>query len=76
MEGRFTPQSFENIFSKYDMDRDGALSLKETFSMMAGHRCAADPFGVSGLYTSFLFLKIYIFVFPFVRYDYKICNSN
>lgn len=37
------------------MDRDGALSLKETFSMMAGHRCAADPFGVSWIiHISFL----------------------
>lgn len=45
-EGRFVPQAFEDMFSKYDRDRDGALSLGELFEMMHGNRCAADPFGV------------------------------
>lgn len=45
-EGRFLPQAFEDMFSKYDRDRDGALSLGELFEMMHGNRCAADPFGV------------------------------
>ncbi|KAL1869025.1 hypothetical protein Plec18167_008028 [Paecilomyces lecythidis] len=53
MEGRFTPQLFENIFSKYDKDGDGALNLKEMFSMMAGHRCAADPFGWGAAFFEF-----------------------
>jgi len=44
-EGRFIPQLFENLFSKWDKDNDGALRLSELFSMMKGHRCAADPFG-------------------------------
>ncbi|CRG87595.1 putative peroxygenase 3 [Talaromyces islandicus] len=44
-EGRFVPQQFENIFSKYDGDSDGALTLSELFKLMHGHRCAADPFG-------------------------------
>lgn len=44
-EGRFLPQAFEDMFSKYDRDRDGALSLGELFEMMHGNRCAADPFG-------------------------------
>lgn len=46
-EGRFVPQNFENIFSKYDQDGDGILTLAELFSMVRGHRCAVDPFGVS-----------------------------
>ncbi|GAQ46703.1 hypothetical protein AtubIFM55763_005967 [Aspergillus tubingensis] len=44
-EGRFVPQSFENMFAKYDRDGDGALTLRELFDMMHGNRCAADPFG-------------------------------
>ncbi|EXJ91161.1 hypothetical protein A1O1_04270 [Capronia coronata CBS 617.96] len=44
-EGRFIPQLFENLFAKWDKDNDGALGLGELFSMMKGHRCAADPFG-------------------------------
>lgn len=41
------PQNFENMFSKYDQDGDGVLTLGELFSMIKGHRCAVDPFGVS-----------------------------
>jgi peroxygenase len=44
-EGRFVPQAFENIFSKYDSDKDGALTFFELFSLIHGHRCAMDPFG-------------------------------
>ncbi|KAL4793904.1 Caleosin related protein-domain-containing protein [Aspergillus venezuelensis] len=44
-EGRFIPQAFENMFSKFDKDYDGALTLGELFDMMHGNRCAADPFG-------------------------------
>ncbi|CAP78963.1 Pc03g00010, partial [Penicillium rubens Wisconsin 54-1255] len=44
-EGRFIPQLFEDLFSKWDKDGDGALTLRELFQLMHGHRCAADPFG-------------------------------
>ncbi|KAG4414699.1 hypothetical protein IFR04_012181 [Cadophora malorum] len=44
-EGRFVPQNFENLFSKYDKTGTGSLSLRELFDMMHGHRCAVDPFG-------------------------------
>ncbi|KAL4936799.1 hypothetical protein BDV06DRAFT_227559 [Aspergillus oleicola] len=44
-EGRFVPQAFENMFSKYDKDHTGALTLNELFDMMHGNRCAIDPFG-------------------------------
>ncbi|KAI7978606.1 hypothetical protein EIK77_006941 [Talaromyces pinophilus] len=46
-EGRFAPQNFENVFAKYDSDRDGAISLSDIFRLMKGQRVAADPFGVS-----------------------------
>lgn len=44
-EGRLVPQSFENMFSKYNKHGDGTLTLSELFTMIKGHRCAADPFG-------------------------------
>ncbi|KAJ5982365.1 hypothetical protein N7451_012465, partial [Penicillium sp. IBT 35674x] len=44
-EGHFLPQLFENLFSKWDQDDDGALTLRELLMLMHGHRCAADPFG-------------------------------
>ena len=40
------PQAFENIFSKYDRDGRGALSLSDLVSLLHGNRCAGDPFGV------------------------------
>lgn len=45
-EGRLVPQSFENMFSKYNKNEDGTLTFGELFTMIKGHRCAADPFGV------------------------------
>jgi hypothetical protein len=41
------PQNFENLFAKYDSDRDGAISLADIIRLMKGQRVAADPFGVS-----------------------------
>lgn len=46
-EGRFVPQNFENLFSKYGRAKEENLSLGDLFSLMRGQRCAADPFGVS-----------------------------
>jgi peroxygenase len=45
-EGRFIPQNFENIFSRYDKEKCGALSFRELRDLMHGQRCAADPYGV------------------------------
>lgn len=45
-EGRFVPQTFQNVFAKYDKEGDGTLTLREMFDMMSGQRVAADPFGV------------------------------
>ncbi|KAK0714184.1 Caleosin related protein-domain-containing protein [Lasiosphaeria miniovina] len=44
-EGRFCPQMFENMFSKWDTDGDGTLSAGQLLNMIAGHRLAVDPFG-------------------------------
>lgn len=47
-EGRFLPQMFEDLFSKWDVSNEGALSACQLRRMIAGNRLAADPFGVSG----------------------------
>ncbi|KAK3690397.1 Caleosin related protein-domain-containing protein [Podospora appendiculata] len=52
-EGRFVPQAFEDLFSKWDLDDDGALSAAEFLNMVAGHRVAADPFGWFAAYFEF-----------------------
>jgi len=44
-EGRFRPQMFEDIFSKWDSDGDGSLTFRELFDMIRGNRNAVDPFG-------------------------------
>ena len=46
-EGRFVPQFFEDMFSKWDEGDRGSLSGGELWSMIAGNRLAADPYGVS-----------------------------
>ncbi|KAK4152186.1 Caleosin related protein-domain-containing protein [Chaetomidium leptoderma] len=44
-EGRFLPQMFEDMFSKWDVHRSGSLSGRELWHMIKGNRLAADPFG-------------------------------
>ncbi|KAK5991965.1 Peroxygenase 1 [Cladobotryum mycophilum] len=44
-EGRFVPQKFEDLFTKWDKDGDGSLNLKEILNMMHGNRVAGDLFG-------------------------------
>ncbi|OKL58044.1 hypothetical protein UA08_06812 [Talaromyces atroroseus] len=45
-EGRFVPQAFENLFTKYSRNgEEDTLSLADIFRLMKGHRVAADPFG-------------------------------
>lgn len=46
-EGRFRPQQFEDMFAKYDTDRDGTLTFRQLRQLMSGNRNAVDPFGVS-----------------------------
>jgi hypothetical protein len=45
-EGRFVPQNFEDMFSKWDVTHSGSLSAGELWRMIKGNRLAADPFGV------------------------------
>ncbi|KAJ5195552.1 uncharacterized protein N7498_008990 [Penicillium cinerascens] len=44
-EGRFVPQNFENLFSKFGNPDEGTLSFYQLRNLMHGNRCAADPFG-------------------------------
>ncbi|KAK1763165.1 Caleosin related protein-domain-containing protein [Phialemonium atrogriseum] len=44
-EGRFVPQKFEDLFSKWDKEGGGSLTFMELFSMIHGNRLVADPFG-------------------------------
>lgn len=44
-EGRFVPQKFEEIFSKYDHGNKGGLTLSEVNEMVRGNRNIADPNG-------------------------------
>ncbi|KXS22162.1 caleosin CLO3-2 [Gonapodya prolifera JEL478] len=44
-EGRFVPQKFEEIFSKYDRERKGALTFRELMTMIRAQRNWVDPFG-------------------------------
>ena len=45
-EGRFVPQMFEDMFSKWDVTGSGSLSARELWDMIRANRLAADPFGV------------------------------
>ena len=55
------PQAFEDLFSKWDYDNDGALSFGQFFELIRGNRVAADPFGVS-------------FPQDLLRFDRKVLN--
>ncbi|KAK4119762.1 Caleosin-domain-containing protein [Parathielavia appendiculata] len=44
-EGRFVPQLFEDMFSKWDVHGSGSLSAGELWNMIRANRLAADPFG-------------------------------
>ncbi|KAK4108277.1 Caleosin-domain-containing protein [Canariomyces notabilis] len=44
-EGRFLPQNFEDMFSKWDVTGSGSLSASELWNMIKGNRLAVDPYG-------------------------------
>ncbi|CAB4485836.1 Caleosin-domain-containing protein [Rhizophagus irregularis] len=44
-EGRFVPEKFEEVFSKYDRDNKGGLSLKDIKQVIRGNANVFDPFG-------------------------------
>jgi hypothetical protein len=60
-EGRFVPQSFENIFSKYAEGRD-YVTVADVSRVLKGQRCLADPFGWFGAF--FEWLVTYILLWP------------
>ena len=44
-EGRFVPQKFEELFTKWDRDGKGAVSFNELWQMTSDLKCVMDPFG-------------------------------
>jgi peroxygenase len=44
-EGRFVPEKFEEMFSKFDQDNKGGLYFNELMEMLAEKRNVLDPFG-------------------------------
>ncbi|GAQ81996.1 Caleosin [Klebsormidium nitens] len=44
-EGRFVPEKFEEIWSKYDRDNKGALTVSQLFEMTQGNAVVYDLFG-------------------------------
>lgn len=44
-EGRFSPQHFEEIFTKYDRGSKGGLSLMDIVRMLKGNALIMDPVG-------------------------------
>ncbi|CAG8840057.1 2711_t:CDS:2, partial [Racocetra persica] len=44
-EGRFVPEKFEEIFSKYDREFKGGLSFGDIQRLIYGNANACDPFG-------------------------------
>jgi peroxygenase len=60
-EGRFVPQKFEEIFSKYANGRD-YVTIQDVFDLMKGQRCIADPIGWGG--ALFEWMATYIMLWP------------
>lgn len=60
-EGRFVPQKFEEIFSKYAGGRD-YITFWEVVDMIKGQRCVADIIGWGG--AIFEWLATYIMLWP------------
>ncbi|KAL2018110.1 hypothetical protein VTK56DRAFT_1240 [Thermocarpiscus australiensis] len=52
-EGRFVPQSFEDMFSKWDVQGRGSLSATELWHLIASNRLVADPFGWGAAFFEF-----------------------
>jgi len=57
-EGRFVPEKFEEIFSKYDRDNKGGLNFSDIVRMIRGNSNAFDPFGWAS--TSFEWGSLYL----------------
>ncbi|KAF9425289.1 hypothetical protein BGZ94_007675 [Podila epigama] len=53
-DGRFVPQRFEDIFSKYAPPGQDGLTLDDVFVMLRGQRVIMDPIGWFGMATYLL----------------------
>ncbi|KAM0258098.1 hypothetical protein ACHAQJ_004003 [Trichoderma viride] len=60
-EGRFVPQKFEDMFSKYADDKD-YVTMRDVLNLLKGQRLLADPFGWGGAF--FEWLATYILLWP------------
>ncbi|KAL6829906.1 hypothetical protein THAR02_02850 [Trichoderma harzianum] len=60
-EGRFVPQKFEDMFSKYADDKD-YITVRDVFNMLKGQRLLADPFGWAAV--SIEWFTTYILLWP------------
>ncbi|KAF5622086.1 het-E-1 heterokaryon incompatibility protein [Fusarium tjaetaba] len=59
-EGRFVPQKFEDIFSKYAEGRD-YLTIWDVMNLMKGQRLIADPIGWGGAFFEYLMPNFNLF---------------
>jgi peroxygenase len=53
--GRFVPAHFDALFDRYDLDRDGALSLSEFMHRARSQRDCFDFFGMTATFMEFGF---------------------
>ncbi|KAL7802160.1 Caleosin related domain-containing protein [Trichoderma aethiopicum] len=60
-EGRFVPQKFEDMFSKYADDKD-FVTLRDVWNLLKGQRVVADPFGTTA--AALEWLATYILLWP------------
>ncbi|KAK1621945.1 Caleosin related protein-domain-containing protein [Colletotrichum phormii] len=60
-EGRFNPQKFEDMFSKYAEGRD-YMTIWDVFAMLKGQRLVADPIGWGGAF--FEWFATYLMLWP------------
>ncbi|PBP28437.1 caleosin domain containing protein [Diplocarpon rosae] len=61
-EGRFVPQKFEDIFSKYAGGDKQGITLNEVFDYMKGQRLFADPVGWGA--AAFEWIATWILLWP------------
>jgi len=61
-EGRFVPQHFEDMFSKYAPEGQDGLTLGDVWKMLRGQRVIADPIGWSAAF--FEWMATYILLWP------------
>ncbi|KAF9271633.1 hypothetical protein BGZ68_003278 [Mortierella alpina] len=61
-EGRFVPQHFEDVFSKYAPQGQDGLTLNDVWRMLKGQRVIADPIGWFAAF--FEWVATYILLWP------------